>query len=178
MHILIATAIFPDMADNQTYTLSDAHWIYEQMIQKGNKVAEARRTELNFLEVAFEQFAIRVKQQELETFSWIETTEVDGLNDELVTEVEQRSGIPQNTIQSQQDLQQGNIAREQFSGDPPTHITLLTPTTKDPQSSENIDFLDDLGISSEAFFSLLDQMDGQNYTLSDSFETFPTVRLM
>jgi proline utilization trans-activator len=178
MHILIATAIFPDMADNQTCNLNDAHWIYEQMIQKGNKVAEARRTELNILEIAFQQFAIRVKQQELETFSWIENTEGSGLNGQPVTEIDQRNEVFENLMESQQDIQQGNVTGEQFPRNFSPNTALLPSITRDPQSSENVEFLDDLGISSEAFFSLLDQMDGQNYSLTGSFETFSRARLV
>lgn len=44
LHLVMTNALFPQALDGQAY-LEEAHWILDEMISNGNKVAEVRKAE-------------------------------------------------------------------------------------------------------------------------------------
>ncbi|KAI9712006.1 MAG: hypothetical protein M1820_001714 [Bogoriella megaspora] len=165
MHLLMARAIFPDMADNQLPDQQDADLVFDQMICKGNRVAQVRKTQLKHLETAFQKFTMRTKEQDLQTLSW-----TDSLLEPLRVESEAIFPQRQRYHQAQQERQQcgegqtrggGNVAflphtSELLSTDPPTYRDHLQPL-------ENAELLDSIGISSDDFLNIAAHMDCADY---------------
>lgn len=139
IHVAMANALFPHLDDCHTY-YQRAHTILDEMVSKGNKVAEMRKLELVHLERLFGELSKRVERSGLQTLG-LTTPPEDGqpgagCEDGGGCEGEGTPGVggalptPGDT-ELGSDLQPGIISNE---------------------------FLDDLGISSYDFLSIVDQM--------------------
>lgn len=166
LNLLMASAIFPDLADSQPYTLTDVHSILDETIRKGNRVAEARKAELRFLEHAFREFTLRAKQQEVQIMSWSDA--VEGMRGDADPNVSHEPGTQQPATVAVHDgprtqepsMDRGAALLDAITGGPGG----LTPTTPNQlQLSEQVEFLDNIGISSDDFLSIVDRMDHQDY---------------
>lgn len=140
IHVAMANALFPHLDDCHTY-YQRAHSILDEMVSKGNKVAEMRKLELIHLETLFGELSKRVERSGLQTLG-------------LTT--------PPDT-----DDQHRNAACEDESGGacPTPGVQTALPTPGDTELSSDLqtgiisnEFLDDLGISSYDFLSIVDQM--------------------
>lgn len=136
----MANALFPHLDDCHTY-YQRAHSILDEMVSKGNKVAEMRKLELVHLETLFGELSRRVECSGLQALGL--TTPPD--------EAQPRDGCEEGA---------GGLEGQ---GTPEVGAALLTPgdTELGSELREGVisnEFLDDLGISSYDFLSIVDQM--------------------
>ncbi|KAL9086681.1 MAG: hypothetical protein Q9165_007000 [Trypethelium subeluteriae] len=167
IHLLMARAIFPDMADSQIHDQLDANLIFDQMICKGNRVAQARKAELNYLETAFREFTIRSKEQDFQTLRW-----ADARMEPPRIETESTSSQRQQHDQAQQERRQYDDGQDRVGGnvtflpDISEPLSMGPPTFRDHlQPLENAELLDSIGISSDDFLSIAAQMDCAEYNV-------------
>lgn len=144
----MASTLFPGVADDQGYA-QQAHAILDEMISKGNKIAEVRRTELVHLENLCQELAVRSEQRGLQTLTLAgpEGSEADTDNN-MTGRAEQEPA----TL-----APDSGMVPPLMSEHPPSSLPDL-----DPQMSNNLELLDDIGISSGEFFSIVDQMGNQD----------------
>lgn len=137
----MANALFPHLDDGKTYS-QQAHSILDEMVFKGNRVAQMRKSELSHLETLF---------------------------DELVQHAERRGLQPLSlSVPPETEIELGNISCEDgHGGGYPTHTEpAAVPMAKDPpplspqlhSGTTNHEFLGNIGISSYEFLSIMDQM--------------------
>jgi hypothetical protein len=174
----MAGAIFPDMAHNQPYSQRDAHLVFDEMISKGNRVAATRKTELAFLDIAFQEFAMRIREQELRTPSRSSTVDTTQTSAELVAgeEQQQQQQIQQQTQEVQQQPAVSEPVTSAYVAILPAimnHTSLSLPVARDDLApSEDAGFFDSFGISSDAFLNILNQMDSQDYSAFGNYDCF------
>lgn len=159
--------LFPRVVDGE-WCSQAAHGILDEMIRKGNKIAEVRKRELMHLEKLFQELAARIEQQNLQTLSLSRSP------DDLV--IINGSEQQFNTVswdQQQQQQQQTEDGRG-FSTDISTDsgtidLSIVNPDAQPPdlnpalpQEASDLDFLDNIGISSYEFLSIVDQIGGQD----------------
>lgn len=184
----MANALFPHLAEEQDST-QEAYTILDEMIAKGNKVAEVRKKELLNLRQLFGELAIQVQERGLRTLK---------LPDWNVISVQPDSNnhqSHQNQVQTQnQEGSQSHVGNAQFPVTPSTNSEMTGPPVSrqgqassivsDPQMSCNVEFLDNIGISSYEFLSIIDQMgnpelscgildSGQGLSGGDTVESYP-----
>ncbi|KAL2860916.1 uncharacterized protein BJX67DRAFT_386196 [Aspergillus lucknowensis] len=156
MHVTMAGALFPNVTESQTY-MEDAYSILDQMIQRGNKLAAARKSELVQLETLFRELTVRIERRGLEALTLPAPvplpplSECGGAHEGILARMETHEdpvggGIPVSGADGISMAMAG--AGEPSSGSP----------SELAQGSANIDFLDSIGISSYEFFSLVNQM--------------------
>ncbi|KAL4894954.1 fungal-specific transcription factor domain-containing protein [Aspergillus ambiguus] len=146
LHLTMANALFPPVADDQTYSKT-AHWILDEMIRGGNKVAEARKAELRCIEGLFEEFAQRVQQGGLRVLTLSGPGNADV---ETVAVVENQNG--ESLAQPQPPVAQPRVSAQ-------LSLRGSQSPSADADTSVNIDSLDDVtGISSYEFLSIVNQI--------------------
>lgn len=158
LHLLMASAVFPGMANSQPYNLRDAHLIFDELVRKGNQVAEARESQLIFLEIAFEEFATRAKQQGLQTPCWSGALE-DAWTDAATIVVD--PGQPHEGHQDQHAVQEGGGGVD-FPVDVADPDGMPLMVGENPPLPENAQFLDNIGISADDFLNIVDTI-GREY---------------
>ena len=193
----MAGAIFPDMADTQPFTQRDVRVILDEMVRKGNRVAEERRSELAFLENAFKVFSVRIKEQGLQTMSWSDAADVHSAIDVAPdtgdgeppfqrddNQYHSSQGRYQYQLQTEQQYhpQQQQPDPQRFvsmGGDESTPLSVSDCTmpssvlvsvgdnSQHPDDANAI-FLQNIGISADDFLNIVDQMGNQD------FNTFQT----
>lgn len=141
----MAHTLFPHADPSQTYN-HDAHLILDEMIAKGNRLAAVRKSELSHLEMLFGELAARIERRGLQTLT------LSSLDNEIVDS---------STEQQQQQLTTST------PGDEPIPFTV--PTESDlPQTPRDLEILDSIGISSDEFFSIVNQMGNpENWSMLD-----------
>lgn len=132
----MANALFPRLAEGQDST-EGAYELLDEMINKGNKVAEARRNELLNLKRLFTELSTRIEERGLRTLTLPDMNFVD--------------------------LHHGDaqFPATPFTGSEAMSSSLAVthaPLDADQQVPCNTDFLDNIGISSYEFLSIVDQM--------------------
>jgi hypothetical protein len=178
LHIAMAGVLFPSVTDSQETSLQDAYSILDQMIDKGNKLASARKSELVQLETLFRDLAGRIERRGMEMLV-------------LPVPAVPLAPLP-GALPSEAALAQGHAAGHAHT-DPqdaalsPAPVdsahnpeTLPLSMTADPGSdspseivhdSANVDFLDSIGISSYEFFSLVNQIGNpESYVLDPGLQ--------
>lgn len=139
----------------------NAHSILDEMICKGNKLAEVRKMELTQIEYLFQQLATRIEHQGLQTLT---------LSSPEQSVASTTSGRNNNNNNNED---QG----ASFAMDPQTAAHCMTGESQSPsgsgcafpQDTSNLEFLDSIGISSYEFLSIVDQIGIQdNLGLLDS----------
>lgn len=137
IHLTIAYTLFPHGDDGSTYS-KIAHSILDEMIVKGNKVAVVRKAELAHIEMLFKEFALRTEQQGLQTLT-------------LLT--------PETAIDpNQSKMDEGEPSREMEG------LSMEVHSLPSPSVHSNVELLDNFGISSEEFLSIMDQIDTQEFS--------------
>lgn len=140
VHLTMANAIFPSTSDlDRLVHIQQAHSILDEMIQKGNSVAEVRKAELVHLEWLFEQFATRVSQQDFQRRRL--SASIEAIMDPAAI----------NVAATEPDLVSMTTLSESQA--------LISPF---PDTPDNTEFLQSIGISSEDFLSIAEQMDSQS----------------
>lgn len=139
----MANTLFPSVGDGQISS-QEAHSLLDIMISKGNKIAGVRKAELAHLETLFMELALRIETQGLQplTLAMPKPMEIPGQE-------------PHGSI-SVTDTDAIGLS---MTGDP------RTPAPA-PMLS-HVEFLDSIGISSDDFFTIVDQIANQD-TLSYS----------
>ncbi|PYI17868.1 Zn(II)2Cys6 transcription factor, partial [Aspergillus violaceofuscus CBS 115571] len=150
IHLAMAQALFPlDPNEHGTRGIQNAHSILSEMASKGNRLAENRARELVYLEGLFAELAKRIERRGLLTLSlW-------------------------NTPQQQQQQQQQQQHQPDCSSTPivPGHQA-DAPAGEDPfwsspsgptPTTSNLELLDNIGISSYEFLSIVEQIGRQEY---------------
>ena len=162
--------LFPRVVDGE-WCSQAVHGILDEMIRKGNKIAEVRKGELTHLEKLFQELAARIEQQKLQTLSLSRSP------DDLVIingSEQQFNTVSWDQQQQQQQQQQQTEDGKEFSTDITTDsgtidLSIVNPDAQPPdlnpalpQETSDLDFLDNIGISSYEFLSIVDQIGGQD----------------
>lgn len=150
LHLMIANSLFPSATDRHDYH-EEAHSILDEMIFKGNKLAAARKEELSHLEGLFSELTARVERYGLQTLT-------------LTTPEHIR-----NEIESQQpDLQQFQSTAMNTGSNTGPMSGYLDQSPSIPHFGGGVELLDDIGISSYEFLSIIDQIGGTDSSVLDS----------
>ncbi|QKD46620.2 fungal-specific transcription factor domain-containing protein [Fusarium oxysporum Fo47] len=130
LHLNMATALFPGVADDQGCRLL-IHQLLDNMIARGNRLASVRKQELVYLETQCQELVAQVQQQGLQTLSLAVTDEY----------------LARKADEEQQRL----LTQETLGMEVPMNC-VQNPMTSD------MEFLDNIGISSEEFLSIVHQI--------------------
>lgn len=137
----MANTLFPGYGDVQGCRHL-AYPILDEMIARGKRVAEKRKRELVYLENLCSELASRIQQEGLQTLKLCVPEETASEHARRLNDEQQRGlGV---------ETDEGTI-----SMDPDVMDHLGHPLH--PQMT-NIEFLDNIGISSEDFLSIVNQM--------------------
>lgn len=159
--------LFPRVVDGE-WCSQAAHGILDEMIRKGNRITEVRKGELTHLEKLFQELAARIEQQDLQTLSLSRSP------DDLVVINDSEQQFNTVTWEQQQQQQQpaedGKGFPADITTDPETiDLSIVNPDAQQPdlnptfpQETSDLDFLDNIGISSYEFLSIVDQIGGQD----------------
>ncbi|KIL87955.1 hypothetical protein FAVG1_08837 [Fusarium avenaceum] len=128
LHLNMATALFPGVADDECCQLL-VHQLLDSMIARGNRLAGVRKQELVYLEAQCQELVAQVQQQGLQTLSLVVTDEDEE--------------------QQQRLLAAASMGME---SDALPMYCVQNPVTSD------MEFLDNIGISSEDFMSIVNQI--------------------
>lgn len=126
----MATALFPGVADDQGCRLL-IHQLLDNMISRGNRLASVRKQELVYLEAQCQELVAQVQQQGLQTLSLAVTDE----------------DLARKADEEQQRL----LAQETLGMEVPMNCVQNHMTS-------DMEFLDNIGISSEEFLSIVHQI--------------------
>ncbi|KAJ5439990.1 uncharacterized protein N7458_010988 [Penicillium daleae] len=141
LHLTMANALFPPNTNTDSRSYSQvAHSILDEMVLSGNRVAEARKRELISIEGLFKELARRVEQEGLR----ILTLADQGLTDLAPLNIPNESRSDATITEPVTAFQ--SLGRD----DRPSSAGSLAPA--------NIEFLDSIGISSNEFLSIVDQI--------------------
>ncbi|KAL2860050.1 hypothetical protein BJX68DRAFT_275503 [Aspergillus pseudodeflectus] len=174
LHIAMASILFPTVTEGQQTSLQDAYCILDQMIDKGNKLASARKSELVQLEMLFRDLAGKTERSGLEMLV-------------LPLSVPPAVPLPSGASLAPDHVTgNGHIdAQDPAPAPAPVDIahgpeSLPLSLSADPGSdsaseivhdSANVDFLDSIGISSYEFFSLVNQIGNpESYVLDPGLQ--------
>ncbi|KAI9034871.1 Zn(II)2Cys6 transcription factor [Aspergillus affinis] len=135
--LLMATTLFPHATEGQSYT-AEAHAILDEMIYKGNRLAVTRKTELTHLEGLFCELGARIERRGLQTLTLLSPDQDVG---DLTHEPEEDT-----TLTGPATMTPSMI------GDPGCSPSALPPITS------NLEFLENIGISSDEFLSIVNQI--------------------
>jgi hypothetical protein len=124
----MATALFPGVADDEGCQLL-VHQLLDSMIVRGNRLAAVRKQELVYLEAQCQELVAQVQQQGLQTLSLVVTDEDEEQQQPLLATASM--GMESDAL--------------------PMHC-VQNPVTSD------MEFLDNIGISSEEFMSIVNQI--------------------
>lgn len=157
--------LFPRVVDGE-WCSQAAHGILDEMIRKGNRIAEVRKGELTHLEKLFQELAARIEQQNLQTLSLSRSP--DDLV--IINGSEQQFNTVSWDQQQQQQTEDGKEFATDITTDPGTiDLPIVNPDAQPPdlnpalsQETSDLDFLDNIGISSYEFLSIVDQIGGQD----------------
>ncbi|KAF4949176.1 hypothetical protein FGADI_9093 [Fusarium gaditjirri] len=130
LHLNMATALFPGVADDQGCRQL-IHQLLDNMIARGNRLASVRKQELVYLEAQCQELVAQVQQQGLQTLS------LAGTDEDLARKADEE--------------QQRLLAQETLGMEVPMNC-VQNPMTSD------MEFLDNIGISSEEFLSIVHQI--------------------
>lgn len=139
----MAHTLFPPDAEDQKYS-QVGHSILDEFISSGNRVAEIRKAELNRLEGLFQELAARVEQEGLQTLT-------------LAGPAEAEMGL----VNGRFEDRQGQLSAEEpemTSRSPSAAGNVRSLPSAELQMPSNVDSLDNIGISSYEFLSIVDQI--------------------
>ncbi|KAF5657455.1 hypothetical protein FHETE_10425 [Fusarium heterosporum] len=137
LHLNMATALFPGVADDQGCRQL-VHQLLDNMIVRGNRLAKVRKQELVYLEAQCQELVAQVQSQGLQTLSLAVT-------DEAASELARKAD---------EEQQQRLLAAESMSME---SEAVPMYCVQNPMTSD-MEFLDNIGISSEDFLSIVQQI--------------------
>jgi hypothetical protein len=140
LHLTMANALFPSSTHDRLYS-QQAHAILDELVLCGNRVANARKQELSRIEGLFQEFARRVEEEGLQllTLSGPAVSNTATIN------------IPQEIHPARASVaNSGPVLQSSYRND--------QSVPADPSTTANVDFLESIGISSDEFLSIIDQI--------------------
>ncbi|KAJ5739730.1 hypothetical protein N7533_012514 [Penicillium manginii] len=151
LHLMMANTLFPHATEGQRYDGQEAHAILDEMISKGNMLAAARKTDLTHLEGLFRELAIRIERYGLQELYLATPDDADNIVNA------HRSNIDHLDHSSAEYMALDTHAQEQAMQSylSPSHVT------------HGLEILDDVGISSYEFLSIIEQIGGAESSLLD-----------
>ncbi|PLB53595.1 Zn(II)2Cys6 transcription factor [Aspergillus steynii IBT 23096] len=135
--LLMATTLFPHAAEGQSYS-TEAHAILDDMIYRGNRLATARKTELTHLEGLFRELGARIERRGLQTLT--------------LASPDQNIGFFTHETGEDATLTDPATLTPSMVGDPDCSPSGLPPI------ASNLEFLENIGISSDEFLSIVNQI--------------------
>lgn len=154
LHLTIAHALFQFDATERHHT-GTAYQIFEQLVSCGNRVAQVRRAELMHMQFLFREFSSRIEQQGMQSLTLGNVPESQG-----------SSGMA-SIGDGEMELSHADSAK----------LERPTVSEEDTESFEmiqdplmqSIDCLEAIGISSNEFLAIVDQISTQdlNYKMWD-----------
>lgn len=142
----MANTLFPRVTDGHGYR-KEAHAILDEMITKGNRVAEVRKAELVHLENLMMELAMRVEDGNMLTLT------LPGSEERMGDPIHQSGDAPMEGLPT---IDAGSNEQMPPLGDP--QFMFLDQ----PQPANHTEFLESIGISSYDFFSIVDHISGQD----------------
>lgn len=158
IYLTMTRTLFPRVADGEAGSHT-AHSILDEMICKGNKLAEVRKTELTQIESLFQQLATRIEQQGLQTLT------LSSPEQSVISASTGYNNSNDNDDQGREDFATATAtdpqtAAHSMPGDSQSPSGLL------PQDTSDLEFLESIGISSYEFLSIVDGID-DNFGILD-----------
>ena len=154
LNLTMVKTVFPDVVDYHTCH-EMAHQTLDDLVCRGNRVACARRAELFHLEDICHELILRDQQQELPALQLL------GIEPHVVNAGREQSGDHEPTFSAEDELHflaHGSGASQTI--DIVSHV----------QPTSDMELLDYVGISSEEFHSIVQQI-GSSDTFPDSMLT-------
>ena len=149
LHLTMANALFPSSSDDRSYQ-KDVHAILDELILCGNRIADARKQELNRIEDLFREFTRRVEQEGLQLLT---------LPDSIISD--------NTTLHLQNTAQSGEASVTESGSVPQSSCRDHQPLSVDSSALAHADFLDSIGISSYEFLSIVDQINHPDIPYGD-----------
>ncbi|KAK1676008.1 hypothetical protein BDP55DRAFT_693686 [Colletotrichum godetiae] len=141
IHLTMATALFPAaVGADEPARMQQTHTILDDMVSKGNLVAEVRKAELAHLETLFREFTRRVREQDFEG------NVPTGLNEDITDPITTQALVNEPDLVSTTTLSEMQPLTSVFSDNTP----------------DNTEFLETIGISSDDFLSIVEQMGNED----------------
>ncbi|KAE8355439.1 Zn(II)2Cys6 transcription factor [Aspergillus coremiiformis] len=154
IHLAMANTLFPHAAEGQVYS-EEVHAILDEMIYKGNRLAAVRKDELTHLETLFRELATRIERRGLQTLT---------LSSPVQNESQPIPTIEQPVEGSSGDVEGMGLSRAENHESSPSVL---------PPTASNVEFLDNIGISSYEFFTIVNQIgNSDNESVLDSGQTW------
>lgn len=150
LHLMMANTLFPHAVEGQTYS-GEAHCVLDEMISKGNRLAAARKTELTHLEGLFRELATRIERYGLQTLT---LTTPNRAGDETIFDSFHEQHLDKTTTGAMLDTDA--LHGEEGSSPPLHHL------------ANGVERLDEIGISSYEFLSIIEQIGGTDSSVLDS----------
>ncbi|KAI1453549.1 fungal-specific transcription factor domain-containing protein [Annulohypoxylon moriforme] len=139
LHLTMANALFPGVVDYQSCHQL-AHQILDDLVSRGNRVAKLRKTELCHLENLYLEFQTRQQGHRM-----LHLLNPDGPTNDLIRKENQ-----------------GQNRHLTVDSDPSTFVTAADPRhplhSPNAHTTSNMEFLDNIGISSEEFLSIVQEI--------------------
>ncbi|RSL74474.1 hypothetical protein CEP52_004905 [Fusarium oligoseptatum] len=143
LHLNMATALFPGVADDQGCRQL-GHQVLDNMISRGNRVAAVRKQELVYLEVQCQELIAQVQQHGLQTLSL-------AAPDETASELARKADEERQQRMLSADTDASGALSMAPDSINPMHCV-------HPHLTSNMEFLDNIGISSEDFLTIVQQI--------------------
>ena len=164
LHLMMAKTLFPHATEGHGYS-EQAHSVFDEMVFKGNKLAAARKTELTHLEGLFQELAVRIERYGLQTLA---------LTVPHTQNTEDGNEVPHYPAQQLQDpvvdpaLHAHDHANAQAHLHP--HALHEDPVSSPsfPHLASSVELLDEIGISSYEFLSIIEQIGKTENSVLDS----------
>lgn len=163
LHLTMSSTLFPSsIPEDQRAAQAQAHSCLDEMVSKGNRVAEVRKAELAHLESLCREMALYSEQRGLQTLTLDDFGGAEILS-MANTEANMADVPPHDPRVAAPDMRAA------------TEIAVCgmgqgSMPAFDNQMS-NVEFLDNIGISSGDFFDIVDQMGDQDIMPNHIFDT-------
>lgn len=146
LHLIMANAVFPGADEHDYAQLTLA--LLDEMINRGNKVAEVRKAELEHLQTLCRELAMQSERHGLEPLTL---------------------AVPEG-LEMQSDTAGAEEAQQEISVAAPGAVAVMPEGAPTPSTSmdhinmgnNSESFMDNLGISSYEIFTLADQLENQD----------------
>lgn len=161
LHLTIAHALFRFDASEQHHT-DTAHQIFNQLVSCGNRIAKVRRVELVHMQSLFHKFSIRVKQQGMQSLTLGNTPEHQAnssVGPVLVPDGHRHGHGPGN---EQMEVSSANSAKLEWPTISEEDAESLEMVQDPDPLVQNTDCLEAIGISSNEFLAIVDQISTQD----------------
>lgn len=155
LHLMMTSTLFPHATEGQWYS-EQAHSVFDEMIFKGNKLAAARKTELSHLEGLFHELSIRIERYGLQTLALTTPQNTDDGSD--------MSNTPTQQLQEPAVDLHAHAHAHVPPNLHPDPAAMHGPVLPDPAPSPSmhlangVELLDEIGISSYEFLSIIEQI--------------------